>query len=105
MFKYTIINEDGTTEDWKPASRSRKPTLEELQGIVKGYVAVALDYPNRLKIWVNEEGAINGMKLNPKAQEICSASWVGYTVKFPNGGEGLYGPVLIRETIYIPKVK
>ena len=101
MFKYTIINEDGTTEDFVPNKKRsyRQPTLEQLQGIVKGYVAVALDYPNRLKIWVNEEGAINGMKLNPKAQEICSGLMLGYTIKFPNQSEGLYGPVLIRETI------
>ena len=72
MFKYTIINEDGTTEDFVPNKKRsyRQPTLEQLQGIV-----------------------------NPKAQEICSGLMMGYTIKFPNQSEGLYGPVLIRETI------
>ncbi len=86
VYKYVIITEDGKMKLWTPppgVKRKRKsPTLEELQSIVMGRVEIIKHA--HYKIWVNEEGKINGMYPNKGASAFCRAD------------QTLYGPVLIR---------
>ncbi len=79
MDKYLIITEEG---DMQIRRGGEAPDLEELQSIVQGNIDIINH--DRWKIWVNEEGAINGMKPNPVASAFCRTN------------QTLYGPVLIR---------
>lgn len=80
----------------------KKETLDQLQGWVKGSIegikgvwGTAAEFPDSGKIyqmWVNEEGLINGMEVNPHA--TCMArSWAKRTGHIFNGA--LFGPCVL----------
>jgi hypothetical protein len=62
------VNVDGTT-----VKLPHKPSLEGMQEAVGGYVEhVALD--GKTHLWLNEEGKLVGLEVNPKA----TAAWRCY---------------------------
>lgn len=62
-------------------------SLEELQNYVDGYIEIVnLRSENNIMI-VNEEGAINGMPVNPKASMIYSKEF--------NVNQCIYGDVVV----------
>ena len=59
----------------------QKPTLEEAQEIVGGYVEM-VHSPNNtdIQILVNEEGLLTGLPFNKEATELCGTGIVGNAV-------------------------
>lgn len=59
----------------------RKPTLEEAQQIVGGFVEIVRS-PTKpdWQILVNEEGLIEGLPFNEEATELCGTGIVGPAV-------------------------
>tara|TARA_R100000544_G_scaffold27174_1_gene14089 strand:+ start:252 stop:479 length:228 start_codon:yes stop_codon:yes gene_type:complete len=59
----------------------RKPTLEEAQGIVGGYVEmVLLPKDINVQVLVNEEGLLENLPVNQAASELCGQKIVGPVV-------------------------
>jgi len=77
MKQVITIKVDGTTEITEPA---KKPTLEEMQAMVGGYIE-----PVRGIKWnghtgvmvVNEEGILDGLPFNAKASLVARRTIVG----------------------------
>lgn len=79
-----IVKTDGTTMGVAPKNGSDY-SLPELNKFVGGYIEI-VRLPTRTKriLVVNEEGAINGMPLNPQATAMA--------------GQPIYGDVLVCGT-------
>jgi|TARA_S200002703_G_scaffold75701_1_gene65313 hypothetical protein len=59
----------------------QKPTLEEVQEIVGGYVEMVHSPSNsEIQILVNEEGLLTGLPFNKEATELCGTGIVGNAV-------------------------
>ena len=74
-----VIHPDGTEETkWI----DKKPTLEELQSAVEGYIEyVRLPRGNgHQQMVVNEEGLIHGLPFNAEASRIAGVTIVGNAV-------------------------
>lgn len=76
VWTYTIIQPDKSS---LTQILNRKATLQELQSWTGGYIQIVQILPKQW-IVVNEEGMINGMKLNP------TMTWQG---------QPLYGPIVL----------
>ena len=85
MATITIIQPDGTTETTERAS-SERPSLDELQKAVGGYIeSVDRFLPEGTVAYANEEGLLVGLDRNPTATDA---------VKWPYP---IVGPVIICE--------
>lgn len=70
--KLIVIKTDGTVEE---VEQTQKPSLEQLQKIVGGYIEPVhgIKYQNRIATMiVNEEGKLNNLPVNRKATELFS---------------------------------
>lgn len=56
-----------------------RPTLEEAQALVGGYVALAVDQPD-MQVLVDDDGLSKGLALNNKASTLCKMPIVGNVV-------------------------
>lgn len=57
------LTAEGKAQEVELAKEGR---LDQLQGVVGGWVQ-AVDFTERLTIWVNEEGKLVGLPINPMA--------------------------------------
>ena len=69
--KATVIKVDGTT-----TKLDHRPTLEEAQEIVGGYIELVKVGGNKTLV-VDEDGRIKNKKQNDKATSILQASFIG----------------------------
>lgn len=67
-----VVTPDGEVTQVSP-SNGKKFTLEELQGYVGGYIEL-IRLPNGRDMYVNEEGKLTGLALNPTATAV-SGLW------------------------------
>ena len=56
-----------------------RPTLEEAQAMVGGYVAMAVDLPD-IQVLVDEDGDSKNLALNTKASALCKFPIVGNVI-------------------------
>lgn len=64
---YTTLDVDGTEAPMK--MRGKKPTLEEMQAVVGGYIE-RVSFKGG-EMWVNEDGLGLGLPVNVKATELA----------------------------------
>lgn len=89
MEKDIIIKTDGTVVETEPKNGTDY-SLEELQGIVDGYIE-CIGSPDRKRVMVlNEEGKLNALPYNHLATEIFN-KW-----GFPN--DYIVGDVLVADS-------
>ena len=82
--KALLVKTNGKQEKIKPANGTDF-TLEEAQGYVGGYIEI-VHLPRTIMV-VNEEGAINGMVVNPSATLLATCYFGAFTP--------IYGDVII----------
>lgn len=71
-----VLRVDGSLEDLP-----KKPTLEQLQKAVGGYIEkVRLPHQGQRYMYVNEEGLIHRLPLNPSASNLAQRPLVGDVV-------------------------
>lgn len=77
----TLIKTTGARKDVTPADGRESFKLIELQSIVGGYIE-AVRLSGDLIMWVNEEGKLKGLPVNPEATRmaafcasICGRPW------------------------------
>ena len=70
MNTFKIIRVDGTTEV------INKPTLEQMQKAVGGYIEMIRISPDTM-MWVNEEGRLLKLKINQAASFLAQQTIVG----------------------------
>lgn len=68
-----IIKTSGEIIDFNPAN-GKEFTLEEMQGVVGGYIELTLTADEKNYMVINEEGKLNSLPLNPKATEIFNGN-------------------------------
>ena len=56
-----------------------RPTLEEAQAMIGGYVQLALDTP-LMQVLVDEDGLSKELEFNHKASELCNDFIVGNAI-------------------------
>lgn len=81
----------GEISEVKP-QRGKQFTLEELQGMVGGYIEVISTPDNRLMI-MNEEGKLKGLPYNSKATELVKP--------FLSPGSYIVGDVIVCQKSYL----
>ena len=71
-----LLRAGGPSETLRP---TKKPTLEEMQGWVDGFIApVSIRYKGRAATMVvNEDGLVRGLPVNPQASELAGFTIVG----------------------------
>lgn len=82
MTRATIIRVDGTEE-----KLDRRPTLEEAQQIVGGWIELLPIRGTRITLVLNEEGRLRGLPRNDKATLVYK-TW---------GVDAYYGDVIVLE--------
>lgn len=80
-----LITPDGQTKPFEYAGD--KPTLEELQAIVGGYIQYLPCNDGRM-MYINEEGKLQGLEPNEAASRLVTL--------FP--GDAVVGPALVGQT-------
>lgn len=84
----TVIHPDGREETVEPKNGTNF-SLEELQGVVGGYIEILpLDSEDKTIMVLNEEGKLTGLELNPKATFLTRD--IGLMP-----GDVIVGPVLV----------
>jgi hypothetical protein len=91
-----ILKIDGSEELLEPKN-GRKFSLEELQGVVGGYIQLIELDDNRMLV-VNEEGQLKGLKVNKIASDILRTSRPNFD---PFGGNILVGDILFTSKRFI----
>lgn len=87
----TVINPDGSRGQIKPEGRDGKPTLQQMQSAVGGYIE-QLDFTiPGVTVWVNENGMMEGLRVNRLGLEEARK----YASKRGMHHEAVLGPVLI----------
>jgi len=84
-----LIRVDGTEEDYLPAN-GKEFTLEEMQGVVGGYIEIIGLNQGRVMV-LNEEGKLEGLLKNTKATEMARPG------EFIFAGDYICGDVLVAE--------
>lgn len=74
MSDIVIIKTDGTVEA-RELSGDMTADFNLIQGVVNGYVERAPIANYTQLMWVNEEGKIQGLPHNPKAQRLWDTAW------------------------------
>ena len=93
---YTIIRADGNEECL--GELSQYPNLKFLQDVVGGYIDL-VTFPNGDKMYVNDEGKLNGLPTNHKASAIFQKLYP--VTEYPMNNDGW----IVGDVLYIQRKK
>ena len=71
-----LVMEEKCMSDMITIFKDKKPSLEEAQAIVGGYVQIVIDDGN-IQLLVNEEGLLKNLELNKQASLMAGQTLVG----------------------------
>ena len=87
-----IISEDGDYQTIIYSNKEHKPTLEQMQKFVGGYIQI-IDNKDGDQFIVDEEGRLKGKPVNPDASEM----WLGEHWAEEDDFKNLVGDVMILQ--------